>query len=357
MEITAIVIDDSAFMRKMITEMLESDPRITVVATARSGVDGIEKINKYRPSVVTLDVEMPVKDGIETLEEIMSTNPLPVVMLSSLTTAGASMTMRAIQLGAIDFIAKPSGSISLNIDEIQDELIQKVITASLARVQKKETVSKVEDVIPSRPKEKSFLQQPHSKSIVAIGTSTGGPKALLNVLKDIPAGFPAPIVIVQHMPPGFTKSLADRLDHSAHIHIKEAEHGEILQDAHAYIAPGDYHMEIKKVGTALAISLTKEAKINGHRPSVDVLFKSLSIINNMNKIAVVLTGMGTDGSVGIKELKKTDSKTIVIAEHKETSVVYGMPKAAVLTNYVDHVAKLPQISEIISGLVVKKRGI
>lgn len=356
MEITAIVIDDSAFMRKMITEMLESDPRITVVATARSGVDGIEKINKYRPDVVTLDVEMPIKDGIETLEEIMSTNPLPVVMLSSQTTAGASMTMRAIQLGAIDFIAKPSGSISLNIDEIQDELIQKVLTAARARIEKKDIAAHGEDEMPSSPKKKSF-QQPHAKSIVAIGTSTGGPKALLNVLQVIPDGFPAPIVIVQHMPPGFTKSLADRLDHSSAIHIKEAEHGEILQDAHAYIAPGDYHMEIKRVGTALAINLTKEAKINGHRPSVDVLFKSLSNINNMNKVAVVLTGMGTDGSAGIKELKKTDSKTIVIAEDKETSVVYGMPKAAVLTNCVDHVAKLPQIGEIISGLVGKKRGI
>lgn len=359
MEIRVVVIDDSAFMRKMISEMLESDSRIKVVATARSGRDGIDKIKKYQPDVATLDVEMPVMDGIEALEEIMDSNPLPIIMLSSVTTSGAAMTMRAVQLGAIDFIAKPSGPISLDIDEIKDELIKKVIAASNALLVKKDMVVK-ETEKPEKPeralRERHF-HQPHSRSVVAIGTSTGGPKALLHVLKGIPADIPAPIVIVQHMPPGFTKSLADRLDHSTSIHVKEAEHGEILQNAYAYIAPGDYHMEIKQVGTALVINLTHEPKINGHRPSVDVLFESLSNIGSVNKLAVILTGMGNDGSKGIRSMKKADSKTIVIAEDKETSVVYGMPKAAVLTNCVDHVAKLPQISEIISGVLRKKRGI
>ncbi|WLV25780.1 chemotaxis response regulator protein-glutamate methylesterase [Aciduricibacillus chroicocephali] len=356
MEIRVVVIDDSAFMRKMISEMLESDSRIKVVATARSGRDGIEKIKKYQPHVATLDVEMPVMDGIEALEEIMDSNPLPIIMLSSVTTAGAAMTMRAVQLGAIDFIAKPSGPISLDIDEIKDELIKKVIAASNALVMKKEAnVKEIEK--QEKPLRAAHFHQPHARSVVAIGTSTGGPKALLHVLKGIPADFPAPIVIVQHMPPGFTKSLAERLDHSTSIHVKEAEHGEILQNGHAYIAPGDYHLEIKQVGTALVNNLNHDNKINGHRPSVDVLFESLVNIGNVNKLAVILTGMGNDGSKGIRSMKRTDPKTIVIAEDKETSVVYGMPKAAVLTNCVDHVAKLQQISEIISGVLRKKRGI
>lgn len=359
MEIKIVVIDDSAFMRKMISEMLESDSRIKVVATARNGRDGIDKINRFKPDVVTLDVEMPDMDGIEALERIMATDPVPIVMLSSVTTAGAAKTMRAVQLGAIDFIAKPSGPISLDIDEIKDELIQKVIAASNVPMGKKEIAAKVETIAaedPPREREKRF-HQPHAKSIVAIGTSTGGPKALLNVLKGIPERFSAPIVIVQHMPAGFTKSLADRLDHSTAIQVKEAEHGEILQNSCAYIAPGDYHMEVRQIGTALVINLNQEQKINGHRPSVDVLFESLAVIPKLNKIAVILTGMGSDGSKGIRQLKKSDPKTIIIAEDKETSVVYGMPKAAVLTNCVDHVAKLPQVSEIISGIMSKKRGI
>jgi len=359
MEIRAIVIDDSAFMRKMISEILESDPNIHVVATARNGIDGMEKIAKLSPDVVTLDVEMPGKDGIETLEEIMAAHPLPVVMLSSVTSNGAAKTVSAISKGAIDFIAKPSGPISLNIDEIKEEIIEKVRTAARAKISKTEHLELVEPASepPPAPMKEKRYPQPHAKSIVAIGTSTGGPKALLTVLKTVPKDFPAPLVIVQHMPAGFTKSLAERLDHSSAIHVKEAEHGEILQDGYAYIAPGDYHFEVKQVGTAMAVNLTQAPKVNGHRPSVDVLFNSLANVQSVNKLAVVLTGMGSDGAKGIKALKRTDSKTIIIAEDKETSVVYGMPKAAVLTNCVDHIAKLQQISEIVSNLVRKKRGI
>jgi len=361
MGIRAIVIDDSAFMRKMITDILESDPRISVIGTARNGKDGLEKIRKLSPDVVTLDVEMPEKDGMETLEDIMSDHPLPVVMLSSVTTDGASKTVQAIAKGAIDFIAKPSGPISLNIAEIREEIIEKVITAAQVTLKKEHkqhqpAVKEQEASYPEKRNQKTF-DQPHARTIVAVGTSTGGPRALLTLLKGIPADIPAPIVIVQHMPAGFTKSLAERLDHTTDLHVKEAEHGEILQNGHAYIAPGDHHMEVRQVGTAFAIELTKEPKRNGHRPSVDVLFESLAKIQKVNKLAVVLTGMGSDGAKGIKQMKKADSKTVVIAEDKETSVVYGMPKAAVLTNCVDHIAHLQQISGTILNLVRKTRGI
>lgn len=357
MDIRVLVIDDSAFMRKMITDILESDPRITVVAVARNGKDGLEKVKKLAPDVVTLDVEMPEKDGIQTLVEIMETNPLPVVMLSSITKDGASKTMRAMAKGAIDFIAKPSGPISLNIVEIKEEIIEKVVTASKVKYKSLPQERPNHEPEIQNVKKNKVFEQPHSKTIVAIGTSTGGPKALLTLLKGIPEDFPAPIVIVQHMPPGFTHSLAERLDHIADIHVKEAEHGELLQNGYAYIAPGDKHMEIRQVGTASAVELHQHEKRNGHRPSVDVLFESIAQLQSVNKLAVILTGMGSDGAKGIKKLKQHDPKTVVIAEDKETSVVYGMPKAAVLTNCVDHIEKLQEISKTITGLVRNKRGI
>ncbi|WP_099158116.1 protein-glutamate methylesterase/protein-glutamine glutaminase [Virgibacillus ndiopensis] len=345
--IRVLVIDDSAFMRKMISDILSSENRIEIIGTARNGEDGIKKINELAPDVVTLDVEMPKMDGISALQKIMETNPLPVVMLSSVTMEGARKTVQAISTGAVDFISKPSGAISLDIATIKEEIISKVVTASQVKLSKKKPeITHVNSGI----REPVSYSQKHSRSIVAIGTSTGGPRALQRVLTDLPDDFQTPIVIVQHMPAGFTKSLADRLNTLSGIHIKEAEHGEIIQQNTAYIAPGNYHMRIREAGTALAVELTQDSTLHGHRPAVDVLFNSVSHLNKINKLAVILTGMGSDGSDGIKHLKEKDPNAFVIAESEESSVVYGMPKAAVKTNCVNKIIHLHHVGETITYL-------
>lgn len=342
-KLSVLIIDDSAFMRKMITEILSSDQRLRVIGTARNGKEGIKKINSLKPDVVTLDVEMPVLDGIETLRIIMEENPLPVVMLSSITTSGAAKTIEAMSIGAVDFIAKPSGSISLDIEKVKDEIIEKVITAGKSNPIQKKT--------PPTESFKKMSKQIHKKSIIVIGTSTGGPRALQQVLTGLPEDFNAPILIVQHMPPNFTKSLADRLNMLSNIEVKEATHGEIIRKSVAYIAPGDYHMKVRKVGMALAIELNQDPLINGHRPAVDVLFTSVAKLEGLNKVAVVLTGMGRDGSIGIEKIKECDNEAIVLSESEESSIVYGMPAAALETGCVNQVVHLHKVDEVINKIV------
>jgi|SRR5690625_2243781 len=348
-EIRVIVIDDSAFMRKVISDILMSDRRIKVVATARNGKDGLKKINALNPDVVTLDVEMPVMDGITTLHHIMTTHPLPVVMLSSTTTESATKTVQAVSMGAIDFIAKTSEPISLDIRNIKEEIISKVMTAANAKVS-----------VPTKKKteknEQVWLPQ-SARTVIAIGTSTGGPKALEQILSSLPKNFPSPILIVQHMPASFTKSLADRLNDHASLDVKEANHGEIVQPATAYIAPGNKHMTIQQEGTTEVIKLTNDAHKNGHRPSVDVLFNSVATLNDVNKIAVILTGMGKDGAASIKHLKRNDQNAIVLAESSDTAVINGMPIAAIKTQCVDKVLSLHQMSDILTNLVQQSRGL
>ncbi|WP_339227728.1 chemotaxis response regulator protein-glutamate methylesterase [Oceanobacillus sp. FSL K6-2867] len=343
-QIRAIVIDDSAFMRKIISDILASDPRVNVIATGRNGEDGIKKIQKLQPDVVTLDVHMPIMDGIKALSIIMKEQPTPVVMLSSETKEGTTKAIQAISNGAVDFIAKPSGSISLDIRKIQQEIISKVITASQVKLHKK-PLRKAADYHIKTPVPKNF-----DKTIITIGTSTGGPRALQQVLTNISDSFTAPILIVQHMPARFTKSLAERLNTLSPIRVKEAEHGEIIENGTAYIAPGDFHMSINGIGTAHAISLSKDEPVKGHRPSVDTLFCSAAGLKRINKIAIVLTGMGNDGSAGIVEMKKQDPNTIVLAEAEETSIVYGMPKAAVQTGYVNQELLLNQFGSMLNKL-------
>jgi len=355
--IRVIVIDDSAFMRKVISNILESSPTIEVIATARNGEDGLKKIQKYEPDVVTLDVEMPIMGGMETLEKIMKYYSLPVVMLSSVSDKDKEKVVQAMSKGAVDFIEKPSGAISLNITDIKDEIVKKVLIAAEAKVSHIHHDEKPLREITNISKiDKTNISFVKHQSIVAIGTSTGGPKALLTVLKEIPKDFQAPIVIVQHMPPGFTKSLAERLDHNCHLQVKEAEDGDVLQDGTVYITPGDYHMVVIATQQDLKIKLTKAPKRNGHRPSVDVLFESVAAIPHVNKLAVVLTGMGNDGAQGVQQLKKLDRYTIIIAENKESSVVYGMPKAAKLTNCVDYIVHLQEVCSTIIKIVNKTRG-
>lgn len=347
--IRIVVVDDSAFMRKMITDILSSDNRLEVVATARNGEDGLRKINTFKPDVATLDVEMPVMDGITALQNLMVSIPLPVVMLSSVTEEGAMKTVQAISNGAVDFITKPSGAISLDLDKIKEEIINKVVTAAQANISKSQSIS-------STGKITGVDSIKYDKTIVGIGTSTGGPKALQKVLSELPDDCSAPILVVQHMPAGFTKSLANRLDAMMPIKVKEAVHGEIVLQSTVYIAPGNYHMKVRKVGTALAIELSQEEPVFGHRPAVDKLFESIAFVQNVNKVAVVLTGMGSDGAEGITIIKKNDPDAIIAAESENSSVVYGMPKAAVKTNHVDHIVHLHQVADTITKLVNRSRG-
>ena len=366
-----LVVDDSAFMRKLISDFFVGNSKVEVVGTARNGKDAIMKIQKLKPDVVTMDIEMPELNGLDALNEIMLVCPVPVVMLSSTTQHGAENALMAIEYGAVDFVTKPSGTISLDLHKIQDELVRKVEQAALVPISKLKRPSgnkqQESRLILNSVKKDSFnnsrLTSPTiqtavakkerndwsrvSKKVVLIGTSTGGPRALQTVITKIPKNIQAPILIVQHMPAGFTKSLAARLDQLSEIKVKEAEQGDILQNGVAYIAPGGYHLKLKKVGTSFGIVLdNQELPRSGHRPSVDVMFEDVSKFNEFDKIAVIMTGMGYDGSKGLKALKHTGN-VIAIAESAETCIVYGMPKAAVETQLVDEIADVDDIAQTI----------
>jgi two-component system, chemotaxis family, protein-glutamate methylesterase/glutaminase len=359
-KVNVLVVDDSAFMRKLISDFLSEDPRINIVGSARNGKDGIEKLKELKPDVITMDVEMPVMNGIEALKIIMKQYPVPVIMLSSTTKEGAENTIAAIQSGAIDFIAKPSGAISLDLHKIKEELVRKVLSAS--KVNRKKLIKISSDKYLSTTqsenyskielKKESFVNKLSAKGtslsqkLICIGTSTGGPRALQNVLTKLPATLDAAVLIVQHMPAGFTKSLATRLDTLCAISVKEACDGDVVQKGTAYIAPGGYHMKTKQVGANIVICLDQSEARNGHRPAVDVLFESISEINQYMKIAVIMTGMGSDGSKGLVTLKKNGTVK-AIAESQETSIVFGMPKAAIATNLVDEVQDVENIAQTI----------
>ncbi|RFU71306.1 chemotaxis response regulator protein-glutamate methylesterase [Peribacillus saganii] len=359
-KIRVLVVEDSAFMRKLITEFLSESSQIEVIGTARNGQEAIKKVKNESPDVITMDIEMPLMTGIEALKIIMNENPTPIIMLSSLTSEGAENTTLAMQYGAFDFIAKPSGSISFDLHKVKDELIEKVVAASRVNVERLQnktnnTESALSDlssystigslnkrIITKIPAKKGDS----GKKIICIGTSTGGPRALQQVLTALPSDIGAPILVVQHMPAGFTKSLASRLDSLSEIRVKEAEAGEIIQNGTAYIAPGGFHLKVKKVGMSLAVDIDQSEIRNGHRPSVDVMFESISNLSDYMKIAVIMTGMGADGSKGLVELKR---KGLVkaIAESQETSIVFGMPKAAISTTMVDSVENVQDIAAAI----------
>ncbi|MDY6864677.1 MAG: chemotaxis response regulator protein-glutamate methylesterase [Halobacteriota archaeon] len=324
-----MVVDDSALMRSVISDMLNSDPDIEVVGTANNGEDAIHKIEKFEPDAVTLDIEMPVMDGLTALRKIMSTDPLPVVMVSALTDKGSVDTIRALEYGAVDFIHKPSGSISLNMEVVKEDLIRKVKIARSAKLRRPRLMNL--DPITSS---KDF-----SKRLIAIGSSTGGPSALMEVIPRLPKNTP-PVLIVQHMPAGFTKTFAERLDKESSINVREAAEGDKIESGTALLAPGDYHMVVK--GNE-RIHLTKDPPINFVRPAVDPMMESVADIYGKNVIGVILTGMGSDGAVGLSAIKRRNGQTI--AQDKDSCVVFGMPGAAVDTGCVDKVTPLSDIPE------------
>lgn len=358
--IGVLVVDDSAFMRKLISDFLNQEEGIEVVGTARNGQDAIKKVKLLKPDVVTMDIEMPIMNGLEALQVIMEQFPTPVIMLSSTTKEGARNTIKSLQYGAVDFIAKPSGAISMDLHKIKAEMIEKVTFAKFANVRKllnavksensligKLEYSKIDSKEEKRPSIIDSFQQ--NQKLVCIGTSTGGPRALQQVLTTLPATIDAPIFIVQHMPPSFTKSLAKRLHAVSMITVKEAENNELVQNGVAYIAPGGFHLKVKKSGSLLKIHLDQSEARSGHRPSVDVLFESISELQGYLKIAVIMTGMGSDGTEGLKSLKKGTVKAI--AESEKTSVVFGMPKSAINTQLIDRVEDVEDIGETIMKYV------
>jgi two-component system chemotaxis response regulator CheB len=335
-KITVLVVDDSAFMRKLITDFLEESGFIEVVATARNGQDALSKIGQFNPDIITLDIEMPGLNGLQTLKRIMEEFPRPVIMLSSTTQEGADHTIQSLQLGAIDFIAKPSGAISLDLHKMKQELLQKVQVASHSRVRK--IINANIDTIKHKKKPITETKR-YRQHIVCMGTSTGGPRALQQVLPKLPKDLEAPVFIVQHMPEGFTASLAARLHSLSAVNVKEAEDGELALNGTAYIAPGGFHMKIEKAKNGLIIKLNKEYPRNSHRPSVDTMFESISRLENIH----IMTGMGADGTEGLKKLKQSGDLH-AISESEKTSIVFGMPKMAYQTKAIDAVEDVQDIA-------------
>ena len=357
--IKILIADDSIFMRKLLSDLFEEQPVFKVVGVAHNGKDAVEKTAQLSPDLLTMDVNMPVMDGLEALAIIMKEHPLPVVMISSMTKTGAEATLRALELGAVDFISKVSGTVS-SIADIQNEILEKCRAAAAAnwRISAKGKPVPVEMEEPpvSKVRPVELMSSPFPKSasgtgqqrLVAIGTSTGGPRALQQVITQLPADLPCGVVVVQHMPPGFTKSLSERLDSLSKVKVKEAEDNDLIEPGHVYIAPGNYHMQVKNQSGLLRISLNQEPPLASHRPSVDVLFDSVASVGR-RLTAVIMTGMGSDGAKGMQKIKSAGG--YVIAEDESTSVVYGMPKAVVDLGIADKVLPLPYIAGAIVNAV------
>lgn len=343
-KIRVLIVDDTALMRKIISDILKRDPEIEVVGTAPDGYLAIRKIKRLKPDVVTMDVEMPRMDGLTALSKIMEENPLPVIMVSSHTYEGAKITLEALELGAFDFIPKPTGIKSEAFEIIADSLIKKVKAAAMAKIEKKQVGEETKGTVSSE----NLSEEKFSVDIVGIGISTGGPPSLRTIFKKFPGDYPVPITVVQHMPPGFTRALAERLNKISKLNVKEAENGEKLEKYTVYIAPGDFHMEIKNN----RVVLNKKDRVWGQRPAADPLFFSIAKEYGKFSLGVVMTGMGRDGAQGLKMIKDKGGRTI--AQDKESSVVFGMPRVAIEEGCVDLVVPLDKIPEAIIKMSIKE---
>jgi two-component system chemotaxis response regulator CheB len=330
-------------MRKIIPQLLEEDSEIKVIDTARDGMEALKKIQQLMPDVVTLDIEMPGMDGLETLCKIMKDYPTPVIMLSAYTPEGAETTLKALEYGAIDFIRKPSGEISLDIKKVQKELIEKIKIAKTIDLSKLKCITKKEIMIDKLP----GLNEETIKTLVIIAASTGGPRALYEILPKLEKkNFPVSFLVVQHMSSGFTSTLASRLNSISILNVKEAEDGEEILPETIYVAPGNFHMEIKNVNDRIYVSLNQEPAMHGVRPAADMTMTSVAKKFNGKIISVILTGMGKDGASGAEKIKEKGGK--IIAQDRETSVIFGMPRVAIERGVVDVIAPLQKIPEIIN---------
>jgi two-component system chemotaxis response regulator CheB len=350
-KIRVLVIEDSAFMRKALKNILESEGDMEVIASARDGQDGVNKARELHPDVVTMDINMPGMDGLTALHYIISENICPVVMVSSLTQEGAMATFEALELGAFDYVPKPGGTVSLDIRKVEREIVEKVRTAAksgtLTRIRKR--LKRASSVSPVTVRDKHKLQTGNVTKAVVLGISTGGPKTLSDIIGDIPADLNAAIFIVQHMPPNFTASFAKRLDKIAKIPIKEVEAGETVMNNSGYIARGGQHLLLRKKSDGKIMIRLSTIPENLFIPSVDVMMESVLKIFGRRTVGVLMTGMGDDGAKSMLKIKEAGG--ITIAESEETAVVFGMPKEAIDLGCVDIVApdyKIPE--EIVKAL-------
>jgi len=351
-KIRVLVVDDSAFMRKILRDIINSDPELEVCCEAKDGIEAINMVKLHKPDVVTLDIEMPRMNGLDALRVIMKQSPTPVIMVSALTQEGAEATIKALEYGAIDFIPKPSSSISLGMKEMKEEIIAKIKEA--AKVPRRFLELKRTRLLRAQ-KSKVKRKGIPARIAVAMAASTGGPQSLLKVFPKFPERLGASILLVQHMPPGFTRSFAKRLDSVSKINVKEAEDGEPIEEDWAYVAPGDYHMEVELRRGKPVVTLNKKPKIHGVRPAADPMMITAAEVFGRKTVGVVMTGMGRDGAQGIVAIKKKGG--ITIAQDKETSIIYGMPKAAAETGMVDYIVPLDKIADTIVMAVNRiKRG-
>jgi two-component system chemotaxis response regulator CheB len=333
-----LIVDDSAFVRKAVARMLGAADDIEVVGTASDGEEGLEKVRELRPDVVTLDIKMPRLGGLETLERLMSEHPVAVLLLSSLTQEGAEVTLRGLELGAMDFVDKSSVE-PMSMLSLAEELVAKVRALGTARVRAPRKGA------PRRP----APGQEGGAQAVVIAASTGGPSALMSVVSALPAGFGAAVFVVQHIPRGFTRSLAERLDARSAIPVREAADGDLVEPGRVIIAPAGIHTRLQRLGPRVCVVLDEEPRDVLHRPSADVLMTSAAHVYGPRAVGVVLTGMGADGTEGLRAIRDAGGQTL--AEAEETCVIYGMPKAAVAAGVVGRSVPLDRMAEEILATV------
>lgn len=339
-KVRVLVVDDSALMRQLLSQLLRSDPEIEVVGTATDPSAARAKIQALAPDVLTLDVEMPKEDGISFLGHLMQTQPMPVVMVSSLTQRGCETTLRALELGAVDFVTKPKLDMERGTLQLGAELIEKVKAAARSRVRRRAV--RPPAAFERAPSPPSAMTLRTTQKVIAIGASTGGTEAIRAVLTALPPNAP-PIVIVQHMPPVFTSHFARRLDGLCRVRVKEASDGDVLLDGHVLIAPGgEAHLEVVRSGANYSVRLVKAPPVGHHRPSVDVMFHSCARAVGPNAVGAILTGMGADGARGLLAMRRAGAKTL--AEDESTCVVFGMPREAIACGAAEHVVPLDRMA-------------
>ncbi|ATX78554.1 response regulator receiver modulated CheB methylesterase [Mariprofundus aestuarium] len=359
-KIRVLVVDDSVVIRRMVSDVLASDPAIEVIGVAANGSIALDKIAQLKPDLITLDIEMPVMDGLQTLKELRKLYPrLKVIMFSTLTERGARASLDALSLGANDYVTKPAnvGSVAAAQQCLRDELVPKIkcfFHRAPVQLPKAPVVSPAKPVVAS-PAPRPVTTARQRIDVVAIGISTGGPNALIEMIPTLPKDFPVPIVIVQHMPEMFTKLLADRLDQKSAIQVREAAAGDKLQPGLALVAPGGFHMALVRKGASVEVALNKDAPENSCRPAVDVLFRSVVDIYGANTLAVIMTGMGQDGMLGCHKVKEAAGQ--IIAQDKESSVVWGMPGAVAQAGLAEELIPLNRIgAEIVRRVQTARIG-
>lgn len=346
-KIKVLIIDDSILIRKMLTEILNSSPDIEVVGTAADPLIARELIKQLNPDVLTLDIEMPNMDGITFLRNLMRLRPTPVVMISTLTEKGAGVTLEALTLGAVDFIAKPKVDVINTLNNYAEEIIGKVKMAARANIgnYSTATLKPTESINKAEPGKR---RPGNNNIIIALGASTGGTEAIKVVAKGLPADSPA-VVITQHLPAAFSESFVRHIDLITQMTACIPKHGQTVEPGHIYLAPGDRHMEIVRESTRYSIKLLDTEPVNRHKPAVDVMFRSVAHCAGANAVAVLLTGMGADGAAGMKEMHDAGAKTVI--QDEQSSVVWGMPGAAFKLGCADHVLPLEDVAARILALI------